>query len=106
MKPSSWHKVRGVAMIASMKAVGVAIDADTFPLPGPLEYMGYILCPATCLFGPWICYKDYAALYRANRWVNAVLVSKGKIFQLDIIIILPICFRAYNESWFPLDICC
>lgn len=78
MKPASWHKIRGVAMIASMKAVGVAVEADSSPLLNPFEYTGYILCPATCLFGPWVCYKDYATLYRANPWsLRRIFVAVG-----------------------------
>ncbi|XP_046429500.1 protein-serine O-palmitoleoyltransferase porcupine isoform X1 [Neodiprion fabricii] len=78
MKPAFWHKIRGVTMIASMKAVSVVMESDTFPLPSFLEYIGYMLCPATCLFGPWVSYKDYATLYRVNQWsVRKILIALG-----------------------------
>lgn len=27
--------------------------------PDDLEFAGYIICPANCVFGPWIPFKDY-----------------------------------------------
>ncbi|XP_024940502.1 protein-serine O-palmitoleoyltransferase porcupine isoform X2 [Cephus cinctus] len=69
MKPAEWHKVRSVIMVAAMKAVSVAMDNIYIEKrPNLWEYSGYMLCASTCLFGPWISFKDYVALYHRNHW--------------------------------------
>ena len=37
-------------------------------VPTFLEYFGYALCPGTTVFGPWVPYKDYLAIYINPRW--------------------------------------
>ncbi|KAK9298205.1 hypothetical protein QLX08_008367 [Tetragonisca angustula] len=58
-----WHKVRGVVMTVAMKTISVGIDkSDTNNPPNIYAYMGYMFCSVTCLFGPWISYKDYISI--------------------------------------------
>ncbi|XP_012252369.2 protein-serine O-palmitoleoyltransferase porcupine [Athalia rosae] len=93
MDPTSWHKVRGVIMIAAMKVVAVAFDEVVAPLPGALEYMGYVFCPATSIFGPWISYKDYTALYGAVNWsLQRVLLAVGYL-------LLALFFLSVSNCW-------
>ena len=39
-------------------------------VPTFFEYFGYALCPGTTVFGPWVPYKDYLAIYVEPRWVS------------------------------------
>ena len=42
-------------------------------VPAFCEYLGYSLCPGTTLFGPWVPYKEYLALFKDPRWVTFLL---------------------------------
>lgn len=60
-------------MVASMKAISVAIDAVELETPvNFLEYTGYMLCSATSLFGPWISFESYNNLYKKTTWVCSI----------------------------------
>ena len=89
-----WHSVRGVQMILSMKCISLGFDMDNAiyhinekekgkgeskesisgctpnltKVPSFIEFFGYALCPATCIFGPWIKYSDYQKVYDHPRW--------------------------------------
>ncbi|XP_063993320.1 protein-serine O-palmitoleoyltransferase porcupine [Diachasmimorpha longicaudata] len=68
MDPSAWHKVRSVMMIAAMKAVSVSLDkTNNNDFPNSYQYPGYLFGAATCLFGPWISFKDYIGLLDNER---------------------------------------
>nr|CAD7265463.1 unnamed protein product [Timema shepardi] len=60
-----WHKIRGAQMLLVMRIISIAFDTDFGTLehiPSPFEFMGYICCCGTCIFGPWIPYKNYISL--------------------------------------------
>ena len=100
--PHDWQSIRGVQMILSMKLISLGYDMDNFAqkeesekqeketepkenrsgsicnfnkVPTMFEYSGYALCPATCIFGPWIKYSDYLQIYDNPRW-NATWLVK------------------------------
>ncbi|XP_055329141.1 protein-serine O-palmitoleoyltransferase porcupine-like [Paramacrobiotus metropolitanus] len=52
------HKIRGAQMIIFMKILSLA-HLDKPLLPSLLEYCGYIFCPGTVVFGPWISLDQY-----------------------------------------------
>ncbi|XP_076750903.1 protein-serine O-palmitoleoyltransferase por isoform X1 [Xylocopa sonorina] len=69
-----WHKVRSVIMTMAMKTISIAIDKiDAHNLPDIYSYMGYTFCGVTCLFGPWLSFKDYISVRYTNnqdkRWI-------------------------------------
>lgn len=68
-----WHKIRGAQMLIAMKVISVAFDADFGVLqhiPTPVQFAGYILCAGTCVFGPWVPFRDYMAIYNNKPfWV-------------------------------------
>ncbi|EZA55010.1 hypothetical protein DMN91_009151 [Ooceraea biroi] len=72
MQPVVWHKVRSMVMTMAMKVISVAIDTNgSDDLPDIYSYMGYMFCGVTCLFGPWVSFKDYLSLRCCNnqtRW--------------------------------------
>ncbi|XP_063219630.1 protein-serine O-palmitoleoyltransferase porcupine isoform X2 [Bacillus rossius redtenbacheri] len=68
---TDWHKVRGSQMLLAMKAISLAFDTDygvLHHLPSFLEFMGYVLCAGTSIFGPWIPYRDYVAAFNKPKW--------------------------------------
>ncbi|XP_054006875.1 protein-serine O-palmitoleoyltransferase porcupine [Hylaeus anthracinus] len=72
MPPIVWHKIRSVVLTMAMKTISIAIDKiDSNDLPDILTYMGYTFCGVTCLFGPWISFKDYISiryLHNQDKW--------------------------------------
>lgn len=70
MKPKEWHKIRGVVMIAVMKASSVAVDkAEVDNSIDFYEYIGYMFNSITAIFGPWTSFENYANLYKKTTWV-------------------------------------
>ncbi|XP_043803579.1 protein-serine O-palmitoleoyltransferase porcupine isoform X2 [Apis laboriosa] len=69
MPPIIWHKIRSVVMTMAMKTISIAIEKiDTNNSPNIYAYMGYMFCSVTCLFGPWISFKDYISIrYITNQ---------------------------------------
>jgi hypothetical protein len=52
-------------MVLSMKIISFSFDAEkgvTAEFPGVLEYSGYVLCPSSIIFGPFMMYKDYCQI--------------------------------------------
>ncbi|XP_053992083.1 protein-serine O-palmitoleoyltransferase porcupine isoform X2 [Hylaeus volcanicus] len=72
MPPIVWHKIRSVVLTMAMKTISIAIDKiDSNDLPDIFTYMGYTFCGVTCLFGPWISFKDYISiryLHNQDKW--------------------------------------
>lgn len=70
MQPVIWHKIRSVIMTMVMKAISIAIDtSDSNNLPDIYSFMGYMFCGVTCLFGPWVSFRDYLSLRYSNNQV-------------------------------------
>lgn len=61
-------------MTMAMKTISIAIDrSDTNDLPNIFAYMGYMFCSVTCLFGPWISFKDYISIRYTTHQVCYVM---------------------------------
>jgi porcupine-like protein len=70
---TEWHKIRSAQMLVAMKVISVAFDTDFGALqclPSPAEFIGYVLCVGTCVFGPWVPYRDYISIFNKPRWVS------------------------------------
>ena len=70
---TEWHKIRGAQMLVAMKVISIAFDADFGALqclPSPAEFTGYVLCVGTCVFGPWVPYRDYISIFNKPVWVS------------------------------------
>ncbi|XP_053698098.1 protein-serine O-palmitoleoyltransferase porcupine [Sabethes cyaneus] len=65
-----WHHIRGVLMVIVMKIISLGHDTKRDPaLKNQLDvltFLGYICCPANCIFGPWTSFKDYLDQQRRN----------------------------------------
>ncbi|XP_060062943.1 protein-serine O-palmitoleoyltransferase porcupine-like [Ylistrum balloti] len=61
VEETTWHKVRGAQIIMAMKVIGLAFDvaSGAEQMPSMSEYLGYVLCVGTVIFGPWISFQDY-----------------------------------------------
>jgi hypothetical protein len=60
-------------MLVAMKVISIAFDADFGALqclPSPAEFTGYVLCVGTCVFGPWVPYRDYISIFNKPLWVS------------------------------------
>ncbi|XP_034841499.1 protein-serine O-palmitoleoyltransferase porcupine [Maniola hyperantus] len=80
--PKMWQQIRGVQMIAAMKIISVAIelDRDLFKqMLNPVEFGGYILCPANSILGPWISFQTYnqylEVKFLTSRWIKIIFVN-------------------------------
>ncbi|XP_039745255.1 protein-serine O-palmitoleoyltransferase porcupine [Pararge aegeria] len=79
LNPKLWQQIRGVQMIAAMKIISVAIelDRDLFKqMLNPIEFGGYVLCPANCILGPWISFQTYNEYldvrFLSSRWIKII----------------------------------
>ncbi|KAJ1530547.1 hypothetical protein ONE63_005435 [Megalurothrips usitatus] len=66
-----WHKIRGAQMIVAMKVISVSFDTDIGTIqnvPSPIQFSGYIFNVGTCVFGPWVPYKDYINIFDRPLW--------------------------------------
>ncbi|XP_076658438.1 protein-serine O-palmitoleoyltransferase por [Halictus rubicundus] len=72
MPPIVWHKIRSVVMTMAMKTISIAVDKiNSNDLPDIYSYMGYTFCGVTCVFGPWISFKDYVSIrhmHHQDKW--------------------------------------
>ncbi len=59
-------------MIVSMKLIYIGFEKDCPSLAdlNPFSYYGYILNPASIIFGPFITYEDYLQLFQPHPLVG------------------------------------
>ncbi|XP_072935097.1 protein-serine O-palmitoleoyltransferase porcupine [Epargyreus clarus] len=75
VNPKMWQHIRGIQMITAMKVISVAIEMDRnlfSDILNPMEFFGYVLCPANSILGPWISYHSY------NHYLNVRFLSKRR----------------------------
>lgn len=82
LNPKMWQQIRGIQMIAAMKIISVAIDLDRDlfkKMLNPVEFAGYIFCPANCVLGPWISFHTYnhylEIKFLSRRWLKIIVVN-------------------------------
>ncbi|XP_045760367.1 protein-serine O-palmitoleoyltransferase porcupine [Maniola jurtina] len=80
--PKMWQQIRGVQMIVAMKIISVAIELDRGlfkQMLNPVEFGGYVLCPANCILGPWISFQTYnqylEVKFLTSRWIKIIFVN-------------------------------
>ncbi|XP_057318085.1 protein-serine O-palmitoleoyltransferase porcupine [Microplitis mediator] len=86
MDPVSWHRIRGILMIAAMKAVSISLDSNknknlSFNI---WEYTGYIFSPITCIFGPWISFNNYKAITTGAIEQELTIRQISSLWLLDL----------------------
>lgn len=82
INPKMWQQIRGIQMIAAMKIISVAIelDRDLFKhMLNPVEFGGYVFCPANCILGPWISFHIYNQYldvkFLSRRWLKIIVFN-------------------------------
>lgn len=82
LNPKMWQQIRGIQMIAAMKVISVAIELDRNiynNILNPVEYGGYIFCPANCILGPWMSFQSYnkslEVRFLCKRWFSIILIN-------------------------------
>jgi len=74
LDPMIWNKVKGSVMIVFMKIISVAFEQESLSL---IEVCGYLLNPASIIFGPFLTYGDFKQLFAPNssnfRWLFSSL---------------------------------
>ena len=59
-------------MVLTMKIISFSFDVEKGVIaefPGLLEYSGYVLCPSSIIFGPFMMYKDYCQILQHRPMV-------------------------------------
>ncbi|KAL0895948.1 hypothetical protein ABMA27_011953 [Loxostege sticticalis] len=82
VNPKMWQQIRGIQMVAAMKIISVAIELDRSlfkHMLNPVEFGGYIMCPANCILGPWISFHTYNnyldVKFLTRRWFKIILIN-------------------------------
>ncbi|XP_014369461.2 protein-serine O-palmitoleoyltransferase porcupine [Papilio machaon] len=82
VNPKMWQQIRGIQMIAAMKIISVAIELDRGlfkEMLNPVEFGGYLLCPANSILGPWIQFHTYSSYldvkFLSRRWVKLIIIN-------------------------------
>lgn len=82
LSESTWEEVRGIQMIMVMKILSLVYDSGMgLRSPSWEEYLGYLLCPANIIFGPWIPFEAYLRFLRGDAsrvsYSSVVITSRG-----------------------------
>lgn len=59
-------------MIAAMKIISYGFDMDSGRLdknPEVIPFLGYLLCPANSIIGPWVPFTEYVSIFDKPKWV-------------------------------------
>jgi porcupine-like protein len=78
-------------MILSMKNISIAFDmqASKIPkFPSFVEFFGYLLCPASCIVGPWCSFVDYRNSQLPKKLTGRLCYQVGVGFLLSILFAL------------------
>lgn len=72
--PRLWAQTRGTQMLTVMKLISIAYDIDLHEIKSSginfLSCMGYVICPANNILGPWIGFQNYREVLYKQKWVR------------------------------------
>lgn len=91
-----WHKIRGAQMILAMKVISVSFDSDIGTIqnvPSPVDFAGYIFNVGTCVFGPWVPYRDYISIFNKPVWNTRWVLRIGSSLLISFI------FLSISTCW-------
>lgn len=60
-------------MIAAMKIISYGFDIDSGRIDKNLDifsFLGYCLCPANSIIGPWVPFTEYISIFEKPKWVS------------------------------------
>jgi O-palmitoleoyl transferase len=71
--------------------------------PNILQYMGYLICPANCILGPWCSYQEYLEAFRKQpidgKYFLQILVNSIVSVLFLILSNCVITFVISDNSW-------
>ncbi|XP_045464121.1 protein-serine O-palmitoleoyltransferase porcupine [Harmonia axyridis] len=87
--------IRGILMIFVMKILHLLDETrERANYPNILQYLGYTVCGANILFGPWMTYQDYKGLYYEPKKKNVYwILGIFKSFAISLI------FLTVSNCW-------
>ncbi|KRT78521.1 hypothetical protein AMK59_6775, partial [Oryctes borbonicus] len=92
-------------MITVMKIISMAADFRDLEKPTFAQYVGYLLCPANCMLGPWCSYSEYIRVNTTRsplniKWLLRILKTTVMAF---VFLAISNCFADYyipqNHEW-------
>lgn len=104
----AWLAIKGSCMILSMKIISLAFDVEqgtVNPTPNIVEYCGYVFCPSSIIFGPFMMYRDYCQILKSHSLSMSWLVSLtrtvflGYVFLIMSTCITPWIFPDDSNTW-------
>jgi len=117
LSPIIWHAHRGPALLLTMKVVSVAAEGHHLYID---QLAGYLLCPGTVVFGPWIKFSTYASLFHhrpffTKTWFFSLchLILFSSIFLLSSVCLTSVVLTDYTSpeagipqlsEWLPLSL--
>lgn len=70
-------------------------EALIIKVPSLFEYFGYALCPGTTVFGPWVPYKEYLAIFVNPRW------NPNWMLKIIFTTVVSFLFLTISTCWVP-----
>uniref|UniRef100_A0A0A9XHP3 Protein-serine O-palmitoleoyltransferase porcupine n=2 Tax=Lygus hesperus TaxID=30085 RepID=A0A0A9XHP3_LYGHE len=66
----TWERIRGPQMVMCMKIISYCFDLrhSSSRAFNAYDFLGYVLCPGTLVFGPWVPFADYMAAFENDKW--------------------------------------
>ncbi|XP_071054678.1 protein-serine O-palmitoleoyltransferase porcupine-like [Onthophagus taurus] len=84
--PSNWQECRVIMVIMAMKTISISIDDYSLKRVSYKEFLGYLFCPASVVFGPWMSHDAYMLYYVHHSKLNwKWLVKMIQIFTYAMI---------------------
>lgn len=94
----TWLAARGLMMIFTMKFLSLSKDLQD--MKGGcsfLQYLGYILCPANLIMGPWIRYSAYEK--QQIECLNNINAVYSYIWNISKRLLLAVAFLTLSNCW-------
>jgi porcupine-like protein len=86
---TEWNSIKGIEMILIMKIISYVYDLNNINL---FNLISYSLSINTCLFGPWISYKEHQQQQQPHE-LNYLNLIKNTIISICCLIISSCCFN-------------
>jgi len=86
---TEWNSIKGIEMILIMKIISYVYDLNNINL---FNLISYSLSINTCLFGPWISYKEHQQQQQPHE-LNYLNLIKNAIISICCLIISSCCFN-------------
>lgn len=93
---TEWNSIKGIEMILIMKIISYVYDLNNKQIYNNnnlFNLISYSLSINTCLFGPWISYKEHQQQQQQQHELNYLNLIKNAIISICCLIISSCCFN-------------